>query len=75
MRSHRASEWLLLAGANSMNIWFLHGLFFTASRPLQPLLYLPRVPLLIVAWGLLVLLPLSMACGVVQRRLLRVCGL
>jgi hypothetical protein len=38
---------LLLLGALSMPLWFLHGLFFT-QLPLQWLLYLPHLSVLVL---------------------------
>lgn len=50
---------LLLLGALSMPLWFLHGLFFT-QLPLQWLLYLPHLSVLVLLWGLVLLIPVAM---------------
>ena len=55
-----------------MNIWYLHGIFFTVSRPLEPLLYAPYYMILIVVWGIVLCLPVSWLLSRVQRYAIRV---
>ena len=50
---------LMFLGALSMPMWFLHGLFFT-QLPLQWLLYAPRLSVLVLLWGVLLIVPPSM---------------
>lgn len=38
---------LYFVGTLSMYLWFLHGIFFTGSKVLQPIIYSPKEPLLI----------------------------
>lgn len=56
----------MFIGSYSMNLWFLHGIFFTAEKKLQWLLYYPRYSPLILIWGVLLLLPISMICSLLQ---------
>lgn len=43
-----------MIGKYSMTMWFVHCVFFNCSKEvLQPILYLPRQPILVVIWGLL----------------------
>lgn len=55
--SFKVKKILIFIGSVSMNIWFLHGLFFTGFRDLQPLLYYPRYSVLVFLWGLFLLIP------------------
>lgn len=74
----RRLNWALLTGAltwlgrHSMNLWYLHGIFFVGvgRDALQHILYFPGLSVLILAWGVLLLCPVTLACDYVQRRLL-----
>lgn len=44
---------------HSMNMWFLHSIFFTPTRKLQWIAFLPKVSILIIAWIILIMLPIS----------------
>lgn len=45
---------LKLLGRYSLLMWFLHCIFFNVCRELfQPILYLPKNPVLVLIWGLL----------------------
>ena len=57
-----------------MNLWFLHGIFFTGSRPLQIWLYYPEYPFLIFILGIILLLPLAIGCDYIQKTLYRFIG-
>jgi hypothetical protein len=50
-------------GRHAMNIWFLHSIFFSPvlRSSFQKIAYLPRNPILVVIWVLLLCLPFSMA--------------
>ncbi len=61
---------LILIAACSMNLWFLHGIFFTANRPLQPLLYSSGSPVLIYITVLALTLPVATLLHFVQQRFL-----
>lgn len=61
---------LIFIATCSMNLWFLHGIFFTASRPLQPLLYSSHSPFLIYLTVLTLTLPVASLLHLFQRRFL-----
>ncbi len=52
---------LAYLSGHSMNIWFLHSVFFFRTAELMKYAYLPKVSFLIVAWVILLTLPLSYA--------------
>lgn len=52
-------KFLKLMGKHSMNIWFLHSLFFFRTSELMKYAYAPRVSVLIVAWVIVICLVLS----------------
>ena len=68
------TNWLIIfflaLGKNSMNLWFLHGLFFTGSRPLQTVLYSPKYSFIILIWGIVILLTLNHIISLIQRPLI-----
>ena len=68
VRAVRAT--LEFLGGHSMNIWFLHSIFFTIMlRPVfEPIAYLPRNPVLVVLWFFLLCLPFSMAIHFIFRQ-------
>ena len=59
----------LFLGAYSMNMWYFHGLFFTGSKQFQWLLYWPEYSILILLWGIVMTLMLSIACDYLFRGL------
>lgn len=51
---------LELIGKYSTIMWFMHGIFFGCSKELfQPILYAPIVPVLVLLWGLVLNLLIS----------------
>lgn len=48
-------------GKHSLNIWFLHALFLSGytSSLIQPIGFLPKNPILVVIWEILLCLPIS----------------
>lgn len=62
-------------GAYSMNLWFLHGIFFSGLRIMQPVLYFPQYSILVFLWGLLLLVPVSWIVSRIQLLLMQKCGL
>lgn len=58
-------------GEHSLNIWLLHSLFFQVYTKtiLQPLVYLPSNPILVVAFAFCMLLPVSMCINYLVKRL------
>lgn len=67
------SEWLnksiMFLGFYSMNLWYLHGIFFTGSRPLQEILYYPKYPIFIFILCIALVLPVAIGCDFIQRKL------
>lgn len=60
---------LILVGVYSTYLWFLHGIFFTGTRPLQSILYAPRISILIILWGVIILMPVSFVCSKMHKAL------
>ena len=60
---------LMFLGKHSMNIWFLHCLFFSlATREIfQPIAYIVRIPILVVAWILLLCVGMSFPIEKMQK--------
>lgn len=50
---------VLLLGQYSMELWFLHAIFFIGNEKLQKIGYWPRIDILILIWTLLLLFPLA----------------
>lgn len=71
IKGSRTAIVLSFLGTYSMNLWFLHGIFFTGSRPFQYLLYMPRISILILIWGLALLLPAAMLFAYIQKHVWR----
>lgn len=63
---------LEILGKNSMNLWLLHGIFFTPKASLQFIAYWPQYGILITIWSFVFLLPISMFIGKIQKRFARV---
>lgn len=59
IRSRRFKNFFLLFGGLSMYLWFLHGIFFTGKNFLQPFIYSPKEPILILLLCLSVTLPVA----------------
>lgn len=55
----RGMDLLALLGKYSMNLWLLHGMFFTPNKSLQFIAYWPKYGILVTIWALLLLLPIS----------------
>ena len=58
-------------GTHSMTMWFLHCLFFSSvtKEVFQPILYLPRNPLLVLIWGTGLCLLAAMLIDIPIRRM------
>ncbi|AWK50021.1 hypothetical protein DIC82_02460 [Clostridium beijerinckii] len=50
---------LILLGKHSLNIWFLHNIFFIGNSKIQSIAYYPKLPILIIIWVFVLVLPLS----------------
>lgn len=57
IRSRHFKNGLLLLGSLSMYLWFLHGIFFTGKRFMQPFIFAAQEPILILIVCTIVLLP------------------
>ena len=54
-------------GVNSMLMWFIHGIFFNCSKEIfQKILYFPKVPILVLVWGLILCWTVASLIGVFQ---------
>lgn len=60
---------MALFGVYSMNMWFLHGIFFTGSRPLQTWLYMPKYSITVYIWGILLIFPVAWILSKFQEQL------
>jgi len=58
-------------GLVSMYLWFLHGIFFTGSRTLQPYLYAVKEPMLIFTLCIIILLPIAFAFKTINSYIFR----
>lgn len=76
----RKKDWMqkiiTFLGKYSMNIWFLHCAFFSVytSLVLQPIAYFLRIPVLVVAWILLICLVVAVPITKVQKKALKIIG-
>lgn len=57
-----------LLAKESVNIWFLHAVFFTPEKSLQWIACYPEHGLLVIGWVLLLLLPLSVLISWIHGR-------
>lgn len=57
IHSRRFKNLFLLLGGLSMYLWFLHGIFFTGKNFLQPFIYSPKEPILILILCTAIILP------------------
>ncbi len=60
-----------ILGNHSMNIWFLHSMFFFRTAELMKYAYAPRISVLIIVWVILLCLPLSCALNSVSNFILK----
>ena len=52
-------ELMSLLGKYSLEIWFLHAIFFIGSESVQKIAYWPKYSVLILPWTLCILLPVA----------------
>lgn len=64
------NRWLSILGKYSMNIWFLHGIFFVQTCYFQKYAFLPKFSIFVLLWVILLMLPLSMAIAYIQKLVL-----
>lgn len=60
---------ILLISTESLNIWFIHSIFFTPERKLQFIAYWPRNSVLIIIWTLLLILPICKVITKLQEKI------
>ena len=57
------NQWLTnglgFLGEHSLNLWFLHAIFFEKTAYLQWIAYYPKISVLIILWVLILLIPIS----------------
>ena len=70
IKSRWLTKVLVFIGLNSMNIWFLHGIFFMGNNSIQTILYSPKYWLAIFCWGLIMTLMASIICNKLQEPLI-----
>lgn len=47
-------------GSISLEIWFLHAIFFIGNRDVQRIAYFVKYPVIILAWTIVVLIPIAL---------------
>ncbi|MCI5971089.1 MAG: hypothetical protein MRZ29_08145 [Oscillospiraceae bacterium] len=60
---------LEIIGQHSMNLWFLQSIFFFETNKLQCIIYLPKLPLLILIWNIAILLPISKLYNLIYKKI------
>ena len=63
-----AKKYLIFLGSYSMLLWFMHCLFFTASRPLQRLLYVSETPFVILVMAFMITIPLCLFINPISKK-------
>lgn len=63
------NSYIATIGDYGMNLWFLHGIFFTSACVLQPYLYAPRYSILVYLWGVACMLPVAWLLKKIQTKL------
>ena len=63
------NSYIATIGDYGMNLWFLHGIFFTSACVLQPYLYAPRYSILVYLWGVACMLPVAWLLKKLQTKL------
>ena len=67
----KVKELLAILGKYSLEIWFLHAIFFIGNATIQKVAYWPKIDILILIWTILLLLPFAMLIQRVQKKMLR----
>lgn len=57
---------------HSINIWFLHSLFFTPNKTLQSIAYFPKYPIIIFIWVILLCIAASIAIEFIKHILIKI---
>lgn len=62
---------LMFLGKYSMFMWFIHCIFFNSLKEwTQPLLYFPRLPIVVLVWGVSLCLILAIPFDAVYKRII-----
>ena len=59
-----------ILAVNSMNLWYLHGIFFTPNKTLQGIVYLPHYGIPIFIWAFIMCLPFAVVISKIQNSVL-----
>ena len=59
LQQKQLEKTLIFLGKHSLNLWFLHAIFFGATKQLQSIAYYPKVWIFIIIWVIMILLPIS----------------
>ncbi|MCI9576409.1 MAG: acyltransferase [Clostridiales bacterium] len=58
-------------GKYSLSMWLLHCIFFNSCRAVfQPVLYFPKIPILVLIWGLLLCFAAAVVVNIPAKRLI-----
>lgn len=60
---------VVFLGNISMNLWFLHGIFFAGTMKWQWILYYPRYSILVLLWAFIMLIPIAVLLKQIQNKL------
>lgn len=61
---------LFVMGQYSLEIWFMHGIFFIGNATVQKVAYWPKYSILILAWVIVLLLPLAILFQKIKQMLI-----
>lgn len=56
-------------GEQSLNLWFLHAIFFGKTAYLQWIAYYPKFSILIILWVLILLIPVSVLINKIMKKI------
>lgn len=65
----KANKALKILGKYSLEIWFLHAIFFIGNSTVQSICYWPKVDILILIWTIIILLPISKIISTMVKKL------
>ncbi|MDO4924993.1 MAG: hypothetical protein Q3980_04965 [Turicibacter sp.] len=60
---------LAVLGEHSLNLWFLHAMFFGKTAYLQWIAYYPKISVLIILWVLILLIPVSVLINKIMKKI------
>ena len=69
---YRVKQIMVTIGRYSLLMWFVHCIFFNNSKEIfQPILYYPKQPLIVLVWGIVICLIMSIILELVLRRIIK----